>query len=68
VAVARVFSPLPNRPTRPSVVVLRKLRDAGVKVLLGSEGYEPHVPHQGSKYLAQYPWHVVLAAVEASRA
>ncbi len=40
------------------------LRAAGVKVLLGSEGYEPHVPHQGSKYLARYPWHAVLAAVE----
>lgn len=46
---------------------VKELRDAGVKVLLGSEGYEPHGPHQGSKYLAQYPWHVVLAAVEADR-
>jgi phosphopantothenoylcysteine synthetase/decarboxylase len=43
---------------------VKELRDAGVKVLLGSEGYEPHVPHQGSKYLDQYPWHVVLTAVE----
>ncbi|MGB8202491.1 MAG: flavoprotein [Pseudonocardiaceae bacterium] len=41
-----------------------ELRAAGVKILLGPEGYEPHVPHEGSKYLAQYPWHVVLAAVE----
>lgn len=47
---------------------VKELRDAGVKILLGSEGYEPHVPHQGSKYLAQYPWHVVLAAVESERA
>jgi len=46
---------------------VKELRDAGVKILLGSEGYEPHVPHQGSKYLAQYPWHVVLGAVETSR-
>lgn len=46
---------------------VKELRDAGVKVLLGSEGYEPHVPHQGSKYLARYPWHVVLAAVETDR-
>lgn len=44
---------------------VKELRDAGVKVLLGSEGYEPHVPHQGSKYLHRYPWHVVLAAVDA---
>ncbi|MGH3754794.1 MAG: flavoprotein [Pseudonocardiaceae bacterium] len=46
---------------------VKELRDAGVKVLLGSEGYEPHVPHQGSKYLARYPWHVVLAAVETGK-
>lgn len=47
---------------------VNELRAAGVKVLLGSEGYEPHVPHQGSKYLARYPWHVVLGAVGAGRA
>jgi hypothetical protein len=34
---------------------VKELHDAGVKVLLGSEGYKPHVPHQGSKYLARYP-------------
>lgn len=45
---------------------VRELREAGVKILLGSGGYEPHVPHQGSKYLAQYPWHAVLAAVETN--
>ncbi|MGH3922773.1 MAG: flavoprotein, partial [Pseudonocardiaceae bacterium] len=43
------------------------LRSAGVAVLLGTEGYQPHVPHQGSKYLHQYPWPVVLDAVEAAR-
>lgn len=42
---------------------VKELREAGVKILLGPEGYEPHVPHQGSKYLGRYPWHVVLAAV-----
>jgi hypothetical protein len=47
---------------------VKELRDAGVKILLGSEGYEPHVPHQGSKCLARYPWPVVLAAVETDRA
>lgn len=45
----------------------KELRDAGVKVLLGSEGYEPYVPHQRSKHLAQYPWHAVLAAVETGK-
>ncbi|MBV9013118.1 MAG: hypothetical protein JO272_13915 [Pseudonocardiales bacterium] len=28
---------------------VKELREAGVAVLLGPEGYEPHVPHQGSK-------------------
>jgi phosphopantothenoylcysteine synthetase/decarboxylase len=45
----------------PSVT---ELRQAGVMILLGPQGYEPHVPHEGSKHLAKYPWHLVLAAVE----
>ena len=47
---------------------VKELREAGVKVLLGPEGYEPHVPHQGSKYLYRYPWHLVLAAAETGKA
>lgn len=46
---------------------VRELREAGVAVLLGPEGYQPHMPHQGSKHLAKYPWHVVLAAVETDK-
>lgn len=42
---------------------VQELRKAGVKVLLGPDGYEPHTPHQGSRYLDRYPWHTVLAAV-----
>jgi phosphopantothenoylcysteine synthetase/decarboxylase len=45
---------------------VKVLREAGVTILLGPEGYEPHVPHQGSKYLDRYPWHALLAAVESS--
>ncbi len=41
------------------------LRASGVTVLLGAEGYEPHVPHQGSKNLHRYPWQLALNAVEA---
>jgi len=41
------------------------LRSSGVAVLLGAEGYEPHVPHQGSKNLHKYPWQVALDAIEA---
>lgn len=42
------------------------LRTAGVVVLLGAGGYEPHVPHQGSKNLHKYPWQLALNAVEAA--
>jgi Flavoprotein len=44
---------------------VKELRAAGVQILLGPEDYEPHMPYEGSKYLARYPWHVVLAAVES---
>jgi phosphopantothenoylcysteine synthetase/decarboxylase len=40
-----------------------ELRLAGVKVLLGDQGYEPHVPHTGSKNLPDYPWHLALRAI-----
>lgn len=40
------------------------LRSAGVTVLLGDDGYTPHTPHQGSKHLPEYPWHLALRAVE----
>lgn len=40
------------------------LRSAGVAVLLGDDGYQPHAPHQGSRYLDCYPWHLALDAVE----
>lgn len=44
---------------------VKELRGAGVRVLVGPEGYEPHVPHQGSKNLPNYPWVLALDAVEA---
>ncbi|ONI88637.1 flavoprotein [Actinosynnema sp. ALI-1.44] len=43
---------------------VKELHDVGVRVLLGSEGYEPHIPHQGSKHLPNYPWELALDAVE----
>lgn len=42
------------------------LRAAGVRVLLGPGGYEPHPPHEGSKHLHKYPWHAALDAVDRS--
>jgi phosphopantothenoylcysteine synthetase/decarboxylase len=47
---------------------VKELREAGVTILLGSGSYEPHVRHHGSEYLATYPWHAVLAAVEIDKA
>ncbi len=46
---------------------VKELRDMRVKVLVDDEGYTPHVPHQGSKYLAGYPWGLALEAVEKFR-
>ncbi|WP_460392631.1 flavoprotein [Actinophytocola sediminis] len=39
------------------------LRSAGVRILLGHEGYTPHTPHQGSKHLPEYPWQLALQAL-----
>jgi phosphopantothenoylcysteine synthetase/decarboxylase len=44
---------------------VKELRDMGVKVLVGDEGYTPHVPHEGSKHLREYPWLFALDAVAA---
>ena len=44
---------------------VQELRQAGVKVLLGDNGYTPHTPHQGSRNLPHYPWDKALRAVEA---
>ena len=41
---------------------VQELRQAGVKVLLGNEGYTPHTPHQGSQNLPHYPWDKALRA------
>ncbi|MGH3940930.1 MAG: flavoprotein [Pseudonocardiaceae bacterium] len=46
---------------------IEALRASGVTVLLGSGGYEPQAPHQGSKNLHTYPWQVALDAVETTR-
>ena len=43
-----------------------ELREAGVHVLLGNEGYEPHTPHEGSKHLESYPWEKGLEVLRRS--
>ncbi|MGH3929707.1 MAG: hypothetical protein ACRDTF_06995, partial [Pseudonocardiaceae bacterium] len=42
------------------------LRTGGVTVLLGTGGYQPHPPHQGSQHLHKYPWQAALDAIEAA--
>jgi len=42
---------------------VKELREAGVTVLLGPGGFQPHPPQQGSKHLAQYPWQRALEAI-----
>jgi phosphopantothenoylcysteine synthetase/decarboxylase len=43
---------------------VRQLRDAGVAVLLGEEGFVPNPPNQGEGKLPNYPWGKALSAVE----
>jgi hypothetical protein len=42
---------------------IKELCDAGVRV--GPEWYEPHISHQGSKNLSNYPWALALETVES---
>jgi phosphopantothenoylcysteine synthetase/decarboxylase len=42
-----------------------ELRGAGVTVLLGAGGHEPHLPHTGSDSVPRYPWAGALDALDA---
>ena len=42
---------------------VQELRDVGVKVLLGEDGFVPHRPRRGN--LNAYPWDAALAALPA---
>jgi hypothetical protein len=42
-----------------------ELRLAGVMVLYGPGGFEPHPPGTGGTRLDSYPWHLALDAVTA---
>ena len=43
------------------------LRGEGVRVLLGPGEFEPHPPGSGGERIADFPWHLVVAAVSAAR-
>ncbi|MGH3587997.1 MAG: flavoprotein [Pseudonocardia sp.] len=42
-----------------------ELRQAGVRVLLGPGGFEPHPPRTGGQVLDDYPWDLTLEALDA---
>jgi phosphopantothenoylcysteine synthetase/decarboxylase len=44
-------------PFRRSV---ETLRSEGVRILLGSDGFEPHPPRTGGSLTSTYPWHLAL--------
>jgi len=46
----------------PFVSALATLRAEGVRVIQGSNEWEPHPPGTGNDQLATYPWHRSLAA------
>ena len=39
------------------------LREAGVNVLFGPGGFEPHPPRTGAEGVERFPWHVAVDAV-----
>ncbi|MGP9023182.1 flavoprotein (plasmid) [Streptomyces sp. BR1] len=43
---------------------VQELRDAGVKLLLGGDGFTPHAPRHGN--LDAYPWQAALDALPAA--
>lgn len=44
-----------------------ELRAAGVNVLYGPDGFQPHPPRTGASLIDQYPWHLVLNALHDVR-
>jgi hypothetical protein len=42
---------------------VEELRRAGVRVLYGPGGFEPHPPRTGGTVLDTYPWHLALKAL-----
>jgi len=40
-----------------------ELRAAGITVLYGLRGFQPHPPRTGASVLERYPWHLVLDAL-----
>ena len=43
---------------------VERLRKAGVTILLGPGGFEPHPPRAGAAKIHPYPWHLTLDALD----
>jgi len=50
-------------PFKDSVQVLRS---EGVRILLGPGAFEPHPPGSGNDRIADFPWHLAVAALSAT--
>ncbi len=48
-------------PFRRSVEALRA---EGVRILIGSGGFQPHPPRTGADLIDTYPWHLALDEAE----
>ncbi len=62
-----VVLPFVNTALAANVVFARSvadLRAAGVTILLGPGGFEPHPPRTGDAKIESYPWGLTLEAVE----
>ncbi|MBB5800800.1 hypothetical protein F4560_000568 [Saccharothrix ecbatanensis] len=44
-----------------------ELRESGVTVLFGEDGFVPHPPRTGGQVMDSYPWHLALEAITAGR-
>jgi phosphopantothenoylcysteine synthetase/decarboxylase len=50
---------------RPLVAAVTVLREEGVRVLLGPDGFEPHPPGHGGDRIASFPWSQALTEAAA---
>lgn len=50
----------------PLRAAVRALRDEGVRVLLGPDGYEPHPPRAGGDHMSAFPWALALTTVSTA--
>jgi len=60
-----VVLPFVNQALAANTVFQRsidQLRNAGIHILFGPDGFQPHPPRTGDQVLYDYPWHLALQA------